>query len=347
MAETLDLCRRFHVTSRIAARISRARLAAELGDRALEIQRERIAAVAGEARLTALARRVAAVAAELGIELAFAKFMALQLGGFLLAGSRPAGDLDVLVPAARSEELAAALCRCGFQRTDLPAKEHQLPPLIGPDGAFLEVHTRLPGLGGFELLHERGGLGPLAGWPGKVWLPRPELLRAHALVHGIAQHGFGPDSYPLFRMVGDLLDLGFDRAPQAVEEVRRWVPRDLAAAEIAATRELCRGLAAGRADALPPEASLLLHHILAGRLDPRYARALKLSFWKPRPSERSSPARSLHAVWRSLILTRTQVDLIYGPPATAWGYLGRRLARPFDLLWRLGRAGWSAFRVGR
>jgi hypothetical protein len=46
-----------------------------------------------------------------------------------------------------------------------------------------------------------------------------------------------------------------------------------------------------------------------------------------------------------VFLTRAQVDMIYGRPRTELGYLGRRLARPLDLAWRLGRYAASAIRL--
>jgi len=47
--------------------------------------------------------------------------------------------------------------------------------------------------------------------------------------------------------------------------------------------------------------------------------------------------RFVRSVLSAVFLTRSQIDAIYGPPRHPLGYLGRRLARPFDLLRRLGR----------
>jgi hypothetical protein len=47
----------------------------------------------------------------------------------------------------------------------------------------------------------------------------------------------------------------------------------------------------------------------------------------------------------AVFLTRAQIDAIYGTPRHRLGYLGRRLARPFDLVRRLGSYGARALRV--
>jgi hypothetical protein len=44
------------------------------------------------------------------------------------------------------------------------------------------------------------------------------------------------------------------------------------------------------------------------------------------------------------VLSRTQIDVVYGKPRSKWGYLGWRLARPFDLLRRGARALYAAAR---
>jgi hypothetical protein len=348
-AAALATARRFEVSARIAARLGRERLAAELGpDVAAGFRRDRVAAVAVEVRLEEVARDLAATAAPLGIPLVFVKFLGLYLAGVLLAGSRPACDLDVLVPAADAPRLQRALAAAGYQEADVPEKEHQLAPLRHPGGGILELHGLLPGVrlgpgrasATAEALADRGLLVPLSGWPGRCSLPVPAVLAAHALVHGIAQHGHFPDAYSQLKMVGDLADLGLAGEPgeDLATRLAPWVARDLDPGEIAAARGLCAGLAAGREPAPESPAGLLLRHILAGRLDPGYLRALKLGMFREHPSDEPALLRLGRALLRAVVLTRGQIDAIYGRPASGWGYLGRRLARPFDLAWRLGRA---------
>jgi hypothetical protein len=83
--------------------------------------------------------------------------------------------------------------------------------------------------------------------------------------------------------------------------------------------------------------AVLLRHILAGRLDEEYAASLRLGFFHPQPTDRRPVVRFARSVLGAVFLTRGQIDAIYGPPRHPLGYLGRRLARPFDLLRRLGR----------
>src|SRR5205085_1762038 len=173
--------------------------------------------------------------------------------------------------------------------------------------------------------------------------PEPEVLAAHALVHGLGQHGYWPASYPLLKMVADLIDLDAlgDRALS-------WVARDVPPPEALAARRLVRRLTAGEDPAGWEEGDeeVLLRHLLAGRLDPGYEQALRLGLFRPQPSERSRPVQLARAVLGAAFLTDAQIDAVYGPPRTRLGYLGRRLARPFDLLRRLGSYGarWARLR---
>jgi len=262
--------------------------------------------------------------------------------GVLAAGSRDACDLDVLAPEERAEELWRALLAAGWQGSGLPEAEHQLPALQDPEGGVLEIHRLLPGvrLAGessatFGDLERLGFLETLTGWPGRSSAPAPEVQAAHVLVHGLGQHGYWPASYSLLKMVADLIDLGAVGA--LTERAVKWVEKDVPAAEAEAVRDLCACLKAG---AEPSEnAEVLLRHILAGRLDPDYEQSLRLGLFRSQPSDRSRPAQLGRAVLGAVFLTDAQIDALYGRPRTRLGYLGRRIARPFDLLLRLGRYG--------
>jgi hypothetical protein len=208
----------------------------------------------------------------------------------------------------------------------------------------VEVHRLVPGLrlagGGsatWEDLEGEGLLLPLADLPGCCSAAVPEVQAAHALVHGLGQHGFSPTAYALLKMMADLQDLG-DGAltPRALA----WVARDVPTPEAAAVRRLGARLAAGEDPAYwaagdSPEA-ILLRHVLAGRLDADYASALRLGLFRRQVSDRGPAVRLSRTVWDAVALSDAQIDAIYGPPAGRLGYLGRRLARPFDLLLRLG-----------
>jgi hypothetical protein len=346
----LDLCRRFEVSGRVAARQGRARLAAELGAAAAgQLARDQAIAVAGGLRIVALAERVTAVAARLGLTPVLLKFAALELGGALAPGSREACDLDVLVPSGRAAELQRALTGAGFRASPLPPYEHQLAALESPEGV-VEVHRLLLGVrvagrrsATADDLAREGLLRPLPALAGRAAAPVPAVAAAHALVHGIAQHGWTPHAHSLLKMVADLLDLGFagPGGAELARQVAAWTARELAAGEVEAARRLCVALAAGDGlegweESRAPEA-VLLRHALAGRLDPGYERALRLALFRRRPTDAPEPVRLARAVAAAVWLSRAQVDAIYGPPRRRLGYLARRLGRPFDLLARLLR----------
>jgi putative nucleotidyltransferase-like protein len=346
----LAMARRFEVSARIMARQGRQRLAGELGaEAAAGFGRDRVAAAAVGLRLMAAARRAASAAAALGVPVVFLKFVALEGAGILAAGSRDACDVDALVPEDRAGELWRALVAAGWRASGLPEAEHQLPALADPEGGVIEIHRLVLGVrldggasAGFEALDRRGLLVPLPGFPGRCAAPAREVQAAHVLVHGLGQHGYWPSSYSLLRMVADLMDLGID-----LETEFGWVAKDVSPAEAGAVRALCARLAAGEDPAAgwdgPEEA--LLRHVLAGRLVPEYETALRLGLFRAQPSDRSRPVQLARTVLGAVLLTDAQIDSLYGRPRTRLGYLGRRLARPFDLLLRLGRYGIQWVRV--
>lgn len=357
-AAALAAARQFEVSARVATRQGRARLVAELGEEtALAFQRDQATAAALGMRVSALARDVAEAAAPLGIPLVLLKFAALDASGVRVLGTRTVCDLDVLAPADRAVELQDALLARGYRSSGLPESEHQLPAVVHPGGGVVEVHRRVLGVrpdGGAsataETLERGGLLLPAPGLPGLCAVPVPEVQAAHILVHGIGQHGWWPDSYSLLKMVADLADLGFHEDGAASRRAADLVARDVTPAEAEAVRRLCAALAAG-VDLLAPDAdpeageTVLLRHILAGRLDDGYAAALRLGFFQPQPSDRPAALRLARSVLAAVFLTRAQIDAIYGRPRRPLGYLGRRLARPFDLLFRLGIYGARTVRL--
>jgi hypothetical protein len=348
-AAALAFAGRFEIAARLAARLPRERWAAELGEEgAAELRRQRIAAVANEVRLLDLAREVAHAA---GAPVALLKFAALAASGAAATGSRPACDVDLLAPAAGADRLHAALRARGWSASPLPAGGHQLPALApaAAGAAAVEIHLHLPGVrvagrsATYEDLERAGLLAPLDGWPAACRVPGPAVLAAHALAHALVQHGFAPDAYGSLKMIGDLVDLGWggDGGDELAARAGELVAADVSADEIQAARRLAAALAAGEGLAArlaaPGETAgeiVLLRHLLAGRLDPRYRAALKLGL-RPQPGDAPRAVAAARALWAALFLSRAQVDAIYGRPGGGWGYLGRRLARPFDLALRL------------
>lgn len=361
--EAVALSRRFELAARIAARTDRERLASELGEAgAAQLLRDRAVAAAMGLQLVSTAQQVAEVAAALSVPLVGLKFLALEAGGRLLPGGRSACDVDILAPGEKAGPLWRALIAAGFRASGLPEYDHQLPTLVAPGGGAVEIHRIIPGLrldgrrsATYAALAEAGLLVPAAGLGTGFSVPAPEVQAAHTVVHGLGQHGFWPASYPLFRMVADLSDLAGLGAPTPRDgEVplvsargEGWVEGDVPRLELAALAALCRRLARGADLEGPWEGPerILLAHILAGRLDPDYEKALRLGLFRHQPSDRPASVRLFRSLVGAVVLSDAQIDAIYGPPRGRLGYLGRRLARPFDLLGRLAGYGWRAVRL--
>ena len=344
----LAAARRFEMSPRIASRQGKDRLVAELGtEGAFGFQRDQTAATAQGLRLQGVVQDFAAVAAGLGIPLVLLKFAALEASGAGAVGRRSAGDVDILVPAGRADELRRALLDRGWRASGLPDAEHQLAALAHPFGGVVEIHRLIPGVrldgrasATVEGLESRGLLAPAPGMPGRCAVPSREIQAAHTLVHGLGQHGWWPDSYPLLKMVADLIDLDVHADADLARRASGLVARDIAASEAEAVRRLCGALVDG-SDLTAGETgeAVLLRHILAGRLDERYAASLRLGLFRTQPSDRPEPVRLARSLLAAVFLTRAQIDAIYGPPRHPLGYLVRRAAPPFDLLLRLGRYG--------
>lgn len=358
-ASCYPLAAAFDVAPRIAQRVGRAALAAELGEAAAaRFHHDRQAAAANALRLGELVEAAAAAAAELALPVVFLKFAALQLAGFVAPGSRWASDVDLLVPAARARELFLALLDAGFHAASSPEHEHQLPALLHPVAGVVEIHRSVPGLRlaagtpsatADALLAAERLVVPCPELPGRCARPATSLLAAHALVHGLVQHGHHPAAYPLLRTVADLVDLGLagPEGEALAGAAGRLVAAELSAAEVEAARGLAVALAAGDLPAAGGGAWLLLAHVAAGCLDPDYRQAQRLALFARQPGDRPRPLQVAATLWRTLVPTRGQIDALYGPQGSAGGYLLRRLARPFDLLARWRRYQASRRRVRR
>jgi hypothetical protein len=198
----------------------------------------------------------------------------------------------------------------------------------------------------FDDLDSAGALVPCRGLGDEARVPSDVAVVAHLLAHGLAQHGFQPAASPALRMVADLTDLGLAAAKggELLRAAEPWIDRWLAVEEAHAAADLCRRLAAGDTSLGEDHAGLLLRHFLAGRLDVKYADALKLVQLAHPLTAASGLAPHWATVKGLLVLSRTQIDLVYGRPRSAWGYLGWRLLRPFDLLRRGARALYAAAR---
>jgi hypothetical protein len=187
--------------------------------------------------------------------------------------------------------------------------------------------------------------------PGECSVPLPHVLVAHAVVHALAQHGFVPGAYPGFRLVGDLIALGaHEDGGRLGREALPLVADDVAPDEMAAAVDLATRLSSADASLLEPAAAgspegRLLGHLVAGLLDLDYAGSLRLQGALARPEDGRRLAGLIREGWRALFLTDAQIDAIYGRPRTRLGYIGRRLARPFDVVRRAGRFAAAALRL--
>lgn len=358
-AAALAAARRLGMASRIGAKRGWQALATEVGaEAAAGFHRDRLAAGFSALTVLALTRELAEVSAGLGIPLVLLKFAALHLAGAITPGSRAAADLDALVPTDRAKDLTAALRARGFEVRPLWDQEHHLPALVHPERGAVELHLLLPGVSaprapgaprrprerrfaGYEELAAAGALRPAEGVAGSSSIPANEVLAAHALAHGIAQHGWAPAAYPLMRMLADLVDLGVagPNGGELIAGAQRWLTGSVDPEETAAARALCVALNEGDLDALSDRdgAAQLLAHVLAGALRDDYRRALKLRGTLTGLTERPPLRIALCQLGGAVFLSRRQIDAIYGPPRSWLGYLGRRLARPFDLAARLLR----------
>ncbi|HEV8628672.1 MAG TPA: nucleotidyltransferase family protein [Thermoanaerobaculia bacterium] len=350
LAAAVALARRLGLSARIGARI---RPAAELAGAAASdaaLAHDTVAAAVAQMQGREAAGEIADAAAEVALGCCFLKGVALEAMGLLSGGSRPLGDVDVLVPAAAAATLESVLLRRGFARASGEEYPHHLAPLLHPRLGAVEIHRHLPGVAlpearRFADFDGLAAAGWLECWPAggaAAWLPRRPLLVAHLLAHALAQHGFRPGAYPAMRVLADLIDLGLadetgvELIESALALVARWVPP----AEARAARAVCGALVRGEVSLLSDdgEPALLLRHLVAGTLDERYAEALKLQELSYPVSDRSRVGGWLAVGWQAVALSRAQIDRIYGKPRHPWGYLGRWLLRPFDLARRGARA---------
>jgi hypothetical protein len=173
---------------------------------------------------------------------------------------------------------------------------------------------------------------------------------AHALAHGIAQHGLAPDKYPMLRMLADLLDLAPGEAEwRAFEKAAGgWLDPSVSAAERSAVRSLLSLLAAGRdvrelVETSEPEA-LILRHVVAGATDDTYRNAIRVRHRMVGATGDSTFSKAADVINDGLFLTRTQIDHIYGQPPSALGYWGWRLWRPIDMIARACHYCWAYLR---
>lgn len=350
-AAVTDLAQRFDLAARIGARTPPEVMVAELGSETAEhFHEEHAGAAARSLVVVPVCRELAEAGRRLGIPLVFLKGAALQLGERVADGSRNLSDVDVLAPGDGARQLQAALVEAGCRALEAPESEHQLQYLTHPTGLGVEIHKIIPGVrleGGSSAtageLIERNVVQPAPNLKGSCYLPDDEVMLAHLLVHGIAQHGMAPHAYPMSRMLADVQDLG--AGDDAWEAAYRWIKRDASRHEVEAVAALVRRLGTGEDPAAvvagDDDEGALLRHVLAGVLDEGYAQSMKFRGLTANPRDVTRARALAKTFWGALFPTRAQIDMIYGPPRSDLGYWGRRLWRPFDLIGRAWRYGWA------
>lgn len=243
------------------------------------------------------ARAIATAARQLETPVVFLKGLALSLAGTTPPGARAFGDIDILVPEPLAEGLFGKLVDEGYDPSPAEATEQHLPELRPPRGGSLEIHFSLRGIqdensdpATLSGLRARGALVPFPNFVGECFTPEPSLLAAHVLVHGFQQHLLRPRTYPLFRMIGDLLDLLAEAGDWShVEDA--WhdsIAHTVSKESFHAVRSLCADLSAGTWPESPTSAALLLRHLIAGATDRDYAETLKKTYLRQRLAEARS-----------------------------------------------------------
>jgi len=347
----VGVARNLGLATRIVGRLGPTALQAQLGEEGGRALMHEYAVALGQApALARAAKAVAEAAAEIDAPLVLLKRAALVALSLVDDAQREGVDVDVLVAEYRVAALQARLISGGWRSGETWPADHQAAPLTDPNGTMVELHRFVPGLrvgaGQREArlmdLERAGGIVVLADWPGRVFAPTRDVLAAHALAHGLDQHGLAPASYPLSRMLADLADLEEVGFIPDWESVARWTGGSLSREEVLAAFELVASLRRGQ-EPSSPNATALLHHVLVAASDPSYhvslsQRALVRQLTSGAPSDRS---RLIAGV---LFPTRAQLDTIYGGPRSTLGYALLRLWRPLDLSLRLVHYAWRSRR---
>ncbi len=358
----VEAARSMALGGRIAARWPHQLLERTLGAPGAEALRmDRRRSAAAELQAEAVVEHISAVAAALNMPIVFLKGAALVKDGLILSGSRGLGDVDVLAPEGREQQLQDRLKAEGcVEPDDLPSGEHQLQALGHPLGLAVEVHLCLRGVrcsgrnsAIFSNLDDLGLTRRIEGLPGEAQMPGFDLLLAHAVVHGLAQHGLNPKGYPMLRFVADIVDLDLAGAVEsgAFERWMPWIEQDVSRREVESLADMCRRLVGGEGVAgiwtESDDAALMLRHLVLGAVDIEYRDSLRIRSLASVMPSRGRRATLFKTVWGATVLTRGQVDALYGKPRSSWGYWGYRLYRPFDLIGKISRFGMAAIKGRR
>ena len=342
------IAQQLSLMARIRTRTPRETLEVEVGSEGVELfDREAVLNAGMALQHEQVCRDLAGLAHQLSIPFIWLKGMALQLMQATPPGSRRTGDIDVLVPSESSGRFYEVLIDSGCEPSGIRAPEHHLSVLQHALGSAIEIHHEIDGVRfddrGYataEQCFEGNLVVEAEGIPPGTLLPVESLLVAHLLTHGLSHHGMAPEAYPVFQLLADLQDLGIGQpaGKSVARESVAWIAGDVSGEEVSAVIELLRRLSAGeRSAGFMGDASgsaTLLRHWLAGCLDADYAKSLKLGRRLEGSRGRNPLLEIVRTAWRAVWLSNHQVEILYGRPGTAMGYLGWRLWRPFELVGR-------------
>jgi hypothetical protein len=326
-----------------------------VGEEASEFLRQSSLSVAARAVLVGqVCDEIGGAAEAAGVPIILLKGAALLAGGYAAADSRAMADIDILVDPPHAARLKSELVNRAFSLAEPLGSDHDLLLAVHESGLVVEGHRWIPGMdlekgvpAAASDLIRRGLCVNQRPDSDYYLLPNRAVLMAHALAHGIAQHGLAPDKYPILRMLADLQDLAPGEAEwRAFEEsAGGWLDCSVSADEIAAVRKLLRHLAAAEdlpalVEASRPEA-LILRHVVAGATDDTYRNAIRARHRMVGASGDSTLSKVSDLISSGLFLTRAQIDHIYGAPQSPLGYWGWRFWRPFHLVIRACHYAWA------
>ena len=286
-SDMAKIARRLGITTRIFSHCSSGTLRRELGALYDESAHQMQVTVARGLALERCLRVVDSVAQASEVPYALVKGAALTRVGTTPVGLRGACDIDILLAGHHASCLHSAMKHKGFREKTPTHPHHHYPMLIDDAGGAVEIHTSLPHVRfepserdlTFQRLLDANRLVPAPALSGCAHVPVPEVLLAHAIGHGIAQHGFVPQSYPLLRLVADAIDLDIIGNGDRISRALSWVQPDVSEQEVYALRELAESLAAGNVESVWSDegpAGCLLRHMVCGSLDERYCNGLKI-----------------------------------------------------------------------
>jgi hypothetical protein len=281
----LNVASRLGLLPRIFARLPREVLRAEL-DACFETGCQQVhLSVARGLALERSLHMVDEVARSLGVRYVLLKGAAIGRHLRTNLGLRGACDIDLLLLASDAARLHQELTKRGYSQLTPTHPHYHLPTLTDTQGNAIELHTKVPCFGlnptqrtvGVQDLVDHLQVTPEAALSERALLPTREFLVAHAVVHGIVQHGYSPKNYPLMRMLADVSDLC--NGSVDFKRIETWIAPSVSSLELKALFELSDACSHGRIETTWQRrdgVGRLLRHLVLGAFDEKYAEGLKL-----------------------------------------------------------------------